>query len=281
MPVHRVNFAVCLTFFRVATGAHRIMNLYGLIGFPLTHSFSKRYFTDKFIREKIRESSYELFEMSSLEGLPALLKKKTDLKGLNVTIPYKTEVISYLDDLDDASAERIGAVNTIKIYADGSTKGFNTDYYGFRQSLEEWMDKRGEKCSNFSALVLGNGGAAKAVQVALQDMHMDYKLVSRQQSEDSIMYEELTEEVMNSYLLIINTTPLGMFPKVEECPNLPYQFVTKKHYLYDLVYNPAETLFLKHGIEKGAAVQNGLKMLELQAEKAWEIWTQEENLWSV
>ena len=257
------------------------MNLYGLIGFPLTHSFSKRYFTDKFLREKIRESSYELFEMSSLEGLPALLKKKTDLKGLNVTIPFKTEVISYLDDLDDASAERIGAVNTIKIYADGSTKGFNTDYYGFRQSLEEWMDKRGEKCSNFSALVLGNGGAAKAVQVALQDMHKDYKLVSRQKSDDSIMYEELTEEVMNSFLLIINTTPLGMYPKIEECPNIPYQFVTKKHYLYDLVYNPAETLFLKKGAEKGAAVQNGLKMLELQAEKAWEIWTQEENLWSV
>ncbi|MCE7067784.1 shikimate dehydrogenase [Dyadobacter sp. CY326] len=257
------------------------MNLYGLIGFPLTHSFSKRYFTDKFIREKIRESSYELFEMSSLEGLPALLKKKTDLRGLNVTIPYKKDVIPYLDDLDDASAERIGAVNTIKIYADGSTKGFNTDYYGFRQSLEEWLDRRGEKCSNFKALVLGNGGAAKAVQVALQDLHMEYILVSRQKSDDSIVYEAITEEVMSSHLLIINTTPLGTFPKTEECPAIPYDLLTKQHYLYDLVYNPAETLFLKKGIEKGAAVQNGLKMLELQAEKAWDIWTEEENLWSV
>ena len=257
------------------------MNLYGLIGFPLTHSFSKRYFTDKFVREKIKESSYELFEMSSLDGLPALLKKKTELRGLNVTIPFKKDVIPYLDDLDDASAERIGAVNTIKIYADGSTKGFNTDYYGFRQSLEEWLDKRGEKCSNFKALVLGNGGAAKAVLVALQDLHMEYILVSRQKSDDSIPYESITEDIMSSHLLIINTTPLGMFPKTDECPAIPYDLLTKKHYLYDLVYNPAETLFLKKGIEKGAVIQNGLKMLELQAEKAWEIWTAEENLWSV
>jgi shikimate dehydrogenase len=257
------------------------MDIYGLIGFPLTHSFSKRYFTEKFIREHIRNSSYELFEMSSLEGLPALLKKKTELRGLNVTIPYKKDVIAYLDDLDDASAERIGAVNTIKIYADGSTKGFNTDYYGFRQSLEEWLDRRGEKCSNFKALVLGNGGAAKAVLVALQDMHMEYLLVSRQQSDDSILYESLNEDIMSTHLLIINTTPLGTFPKTDECPNLRYDLITKKHYLYDLVYNPAETLFLKKGHEKGAATQNGLKMLELQAEKAWDIWTEDENLWSV
>lgn len=257
------------------------MNLYGLIGYPLTHSFSKRYFTDKFIREKIKESSYELYEMKTLDELPVLLKKKTDLRGLNVTIPYKKDVIAYLDDLDDASAERIGAVNTIKIYADGSTKGFNTDYYGFRQSLTEWLEKRGESCSNFKALVLGNGGAAKAVQVALQDLHMEFQIVSRQKSKDSIQYEQLSEEILSSHLLIINTTPLGTFPKTEECPAIPFQWVTKKHYLYDLVYNPAETVFLKNGHEKGAATQNGLKMLELQAEKAWEIWTNEENLWSV
>ena len=257
------------------------MNLYGLIGFPLTHSFSKRYFTDKFIREKIKESSYELFEMNSLESLPALLKKKTDLKGLNVTIPYKTEVISYLDDLDDASAERIGAVNTIKIYADGSTKGFNTDYYGFRQSLVEWLDRRGESCANFKALVLGNGGAAKAVEVALQDLNMEYKVISRQKNDDTLLYEDLSEEIMSEYKLIINTTPLGMFPNVEGCPAIPYQFVTKRHYLYDLIYNPAETAFLKNGAEKGAVLQNGMKMLELQAEKAWDIWTSEEDMWSV
>jgi shikimate dehydrogenase len=257
------------------------MDLYGLIGYPLTHSFSKRYFTDKFAREKIKESSYELFEMKSLEELPALMKRKTDLRGLNVTIPYKKDVIAYLDDLDDASAERIGAVNTIKIYADGSTKGFNTDYYGFRQSLVEWLDRRGESCSNFQALVLGNGGAAKAVIVALQDLHVPFQVVSRQKGENSLMYEELSEEILSSHLLIINTTPLGTFPNTEECPLLPYQFITKKHYLYDLVYNPAETLFLTKGAEKGAATQNGLKMLQLQAEKSWEIWTTEENLWSV
>lgn len=257
------------------------MNLYGLIGFPLTHSFSKRYFTDKFIREKIKDSSYELFEMKSLDTLPDLLKKKPDLRGLNVTIPFKQDVIPHLDDLDDASAERIGAVNTIKIFADGSTKGFNTDYYGFRQSLIEWLDRRGETCTSFKALVLGHGGAAKAVEVALQDLHMDYKVVSRQKNEDTLLYEDLNEEIMGSYLLIINTTPLGMYPHVEECPAIPYDLVTKRHYLYDLIYNPGETLFLKHGAEKGAALQNGMKMLELQAEKAWDIWTSEEDMWSV
>lgn len=257
------------------------MNLYGLIGYPLTHSFSKRYFTDKFLREKIKESSYELFEMKSLEELPELLKKKHDLRGLNVTIPYKKDVIAFLDDLDDASAERIGAVNTIKIYADGSTKGFNTDYYGFQQSLVEWFDKRGESCKYIKALVLGNGGAAKAVQVALKDLEMEYTLVSRQRSDDCVSYEGLTQEVIENHRLIINTTPLGTFPNTEECPMIPYQWVTRSHYLYDLVYNPAETLFLKKGAEQGATTMNGLKMLELQAEKAWEIWTTEENLWSI
>ena len=257
------------------------MDLYGLIGFPLTHSFSKRYFTDKFIREKIEDSSYDLFEMKSLDSLADLLKKTPDLRGLNVTIPYKQDVIPYLDDLDDASAERIGAVNTIKIFADGSTKGFNTDYYGFRQSLIEWLDRRGEVCTNFKALVLGNGGAAKAVEVALQDLHVDYKVVSRQKNDDTLLYEDVTEDIMNTYLLIINTTPLGMFPHVDECPAIPYQFVTKNHYLYDLIYNPAQTLFLKNGVEKGAVLQNGMKMLELQAEKAWDIWSSEEDMWSV
>lgn len=257
------------------------MNLYGLIGYPLTHSFSKRYFTDKFEREKIRESSYELYEMKSIDELPALLKKKHGLRGLNVTIPYKKDVIAFLDDLDDSSAERIGAVNTIKIYADGSTKGFNTDYYGFRQSLVEWIERRGESCSNFKALILGNGGAAKAVQVALQDLHVEYLTVSRQKNEGTILYEDLAPEIMASHLLIINTTPLGTFPKTDECPPINYDLLGKTHFLYDLVYNPAETLFLKKGRDKGAVTQNGLKMLELQAEKAWEIWTTEENLWSI
>ncbi len=257
------------------------MNLYGLIGFPLTHSFSKRYFSEKFAREGIANSSYDLFEMQTLEKLPELLKKHPDLKGINVTIPYKQDVITYLDDLDDTSAERIGAVNTIKIFADGSTKGYNTDYYGFRQSISEWMDRRGEACCNFKALVLGNGGAAQAVKTALEDMKTEYKIVSRQKSNDSLLYEELTQEIMESHLLIINTTPLGTYPNVETCPEIPYQWISKGHFLYDLVYNPTTTLFMQKGFDQGAAVHNGLKMLEMQAEKAWDIWTSEEDLWSV
>jgi shikimate dehydrogenase len=256
------------------------MNLYGLIGFPLTHSFSKRYFSDKFIREGIKESSYDLYEMETLDGLAELLKK-TDLRGLNVTIPYKKAVISHLDDLDDSSAERIGAVNTIKIFADGSTKGYNTDYYGFKQSLVEWLDRRGESCSSFQALILGNGGAAKAVQVALQDLEIVYEQVSRSPQNGCIVYEDLNEEIVSSHRLIINTTPLGTYPHVEGCPALPFEWVGNQHYLYDLVYNPAETTFLKKGKEKGATLQNGLKMLELQAEKAWDIWTNDDEMWSI
>ena len=253
------------------------MNLYGLIGYPLTHSFSKRYFSDKFEREGISESSYDLYEMLTLDALPNLLKKP-GLIGLNVTIPFKKEVLHLLDELDDASARRIGAVNTIKIYADGSTKGFNTDYYGFRQSLLEWLDRHGEIAKDFKALILGNGGAAKAVQVAFRDLGIEYRMVSRQKADDSLLYEALTEEILNEHLLVVNTTPLGTYPNVEGCPSLPYELITKKHYLYDLVYNPAETTFLKNGKARGASIQNGLKMLELQAEKAWEIWTAEEDM---
>ncbi|GLU54095.1 shikimate 5-dehydrogenase [Dyadobacter frigoris] len=258
-----------------------LMDLYGLIGFPLTHSFSKRYFSEKFVREGILNCSYDLYEMPKLENLSALLKRHPELKGLNVTIPYKQDVIPFLDDLDDASAERIGAVNTIKVFADGSTKGYNTDYYGFRQSISEWMDRRGEACCNFKALVLGNGGAAQAVKTALEDMKTEYVIVSRQKSADSITYEELTQEIMESHLLIINTTPLGTFPNTETCPEIPYQFISKGHFMYDLVYNPTTTLFMKNGAAQGAVVHNGLKMLEMQAEKAWDIWTSEEEMWSV
>ncbi|HEV7381664.1 MAG TPA: shikimate dehydrogenase [Dyadobacter sp.] len=256
------------------------MNLYGLIGFPLTHSFSKRYFSDKFTREGIKESSYDLYEMETLDGLAELLKKP-DLRGLNVTIPHKKAVISHLDDLDDSSAERIGAVNTIKIFADGSTKGYNTDYYGFKQSLVEWLDRRGESCSSFQALILGNGGAAKAVQVALQDLEIAYQQVSRSPQNGCLVYDDLNEEIVSSHRLVINTTPLGTYPNVEGCPALPFEWVDNQHYLYDLVYNPAETTFLKKGLEKGAAIQNGLKMLELQAEKAWDIWTGDDEMWSI
>ncbi|GAB2779927.1 shikimate dehydrogenase [Rhabdobacter roseus] len=256
------------------------MNLYGLIGYPLTHSFSKRFFTEKFAKEGISNSRYDLFEMNSVDSLPDLLTKTPNLRGLNVTIPHKQAVVPLLDDLDEASAGRIGAVNTIKIFADGTTKGYNTDYYGFRQSVEEWLDRRGESQQNLKALVLGNGGAARAVKVALKDMKTSYKVVSRQEGEDSLRYEDITEEIIDTYRLIINTTPLGMYPNTEECPPLPYDRLTHQHFLYDLVYNPVETLFLKKGAEKGAITQNGLKMLYLQAEKAWEIWNNDEDLWN-
>ena len=255
------------------------MKYYGLIGYPLTHSFSKKYFSDKFIQEGIAESQYDLYEMPALDTLPTLLKKE-GLIGLNVTIPYKKDVLPFLDELDDESAERIGAVNTIKIYPDGSTKGFNTDYYGFYQSLVSWVERHGDTCEGLKALVLGNGGAAKAVMVALDDLKIEYLLISRQESTETITYDALTQEIIQSHRLIINTTPLGTFPNVTACPNIPYQFISKGHYLYDLVYNPAETLFLERGREQGASTQNGLKMLELQAEKAWEIWNNEDNIWS-
>lgn len=256
------------------------MDLYGLIGYPLSHSFSKRYFAEKFEKERIQGSRYDLYELKTIDELPDLLSGSSNLRGLNVTIPYKQAVIPYLDELDDASARRIGAVNTIKIFADGSTKGYNTDYYGFKQSVYEWIDHRGESCANMKALVLGNGGAAKAVLTALKDLHAETLLVSRTASDGILSYADLTEDIMQEYRMIINTTPLGMYPKVDTAPPLPYEWVNKRHFLYDLVYNPLSTLFLQKGASKGAATHNGLKMLELQAEKSWDIWTEDLELWN-
>jgi shikimate dehydrogenase len=256
------------------------MNQYGLIGYPLSHSFSKRYFGEKFDRLDIQDSRYDLFELKDIQEVVPLLKKTPNLRGLNVTIPYKEAIMPYLDDLDEASAGRIGAVNTIRIFADGSTKGYNTDYYGFRQSLVEWLDHRGETCSNLRALVLGTGGASKAVVTALRDLQTEYHMVSRQRSDTSLGYEDLTAEIIHEHRLIINTTPLGMYPTTDTCPPIPYQELSHQHFLYDLVYNPIDTLFLKKGAAQGAVTHGGLKMLELQAEKAWDIWTEEGDLWN-
>lgn len=260
------------------------MKLYGLIGYPLTHSFSKRYFADKFERENITNSRYDVYELPDINQLPALLAETPDLRGLNVTIPYKKAVIPFLDGLDDASAGRIGAVNTIKIFADGSTKGYNTDYYGFRQSVCQWLDRRGESCLGLETLVLGNGGSAQAVLVALDDLGAKPTIVSRSKDVESkypvIGYEDLTQEVMQSHRLIINTTPLGMHPNVDTFPPIPYEWLSSEHYLYDLVYNPLETAFMKKGVAQKAIVHNGLKMLQLQAEKSWDTWTVEGDLWN-
>lgn len=245
------------------------MTRYGLIGFPLTHSFSKRYFTEKFEREGIIDNRYDLFEMPELTALPDLLALP-DLRGINVTIPHKQAVLPYLDRLD-ASAEKIGAVNVIKLEADGSRTGYNSDYYGFRQSLVDWLTLLGRSSDGLRALVLGTGGASKAVTVALADLGISYIYVSRTKSANTIMYEELAD-LLSDYSLIINGSPIGTYPKVDEAPALPYHLLTDRHLLYDLVYNPTKTKFMKLGQEHGAAVHNGLRMLELQAEKAWEIW---------
>jgi shikimate dehydrogenase len=242
------------------------MQRYGLIGKKLGHSFSKRYFTGKFEREGIADATYELYELATIAELPQLLQNQPDLVGLNVTVPYKETVMPFLDELDEAAA-RIGAVNTIKITA-GRTKGYNTDYIGFRDSLEQFYPAT----QNSRALVLGTGGASKAVVAALQDLQINYTILSRQAGQGQLTYADLTPELLKQYQLIVNTTPLGMYPAVENCPELPYEALSAQHYLYDLVYNPEQTLFLEKGKSAGSQTINGLQMLYGQAEAAWQIW---------
>ena len=243
------------------------MNTFGLIGYPLGHSFSKQYFTDKF--EKLGISAthvYEKFELADIQDFPALIKSQPHLCGLNVTIPHKQAVMPFLDGLD-ASAEKVGAVNVIKINKEGKLIGYNSDYYGFKTSLEAFLPEG----KQIQALVLGNGGAAKAVIAALKDLAIPYKIVSRTPAADTLAYGDLRAQ-LPQYPLIINASPIGTYPKAEECPDIPYDLLTPNHLLYDLVYNPVQTLFLQKGEAQGAKVHNGLPMLHLQAEKAWEIW---------
>lgn len=244
------------------------MNIYGLIGKKLSHSFSKEYFTEKFKKEGLDDHNYELFEIPSIEHFPELLKNNPSVNGLNVTIPYKTEVIPYLTYLDNAS-QNIGAVNTIKI-KDDTLSGFNTDVYGFQRSLFEKVSKG----QIDQALILGSGGASKAVQYVLKKNNISYRLVSRARSASAITYADLhqDDQILKKANLIINTTPLGMYPDVEEKPDIPYQRITKNHILFDLVYNPERTAFLEEGEKHKAITINGLKMLFYQADRAWEIW---------
>jgi shikimate dehydrogenase len=242
--------------------------LFGLIGFPLSHSFSKKYFAEKFASEAIPGAFYELFPLENILEFNDLIQRFPNLQGLNVTIPYKQQVIPYLSKLDKTAA-KIGAVNTIKI-ENGQLVGYNTDVYGFGTALKQAMEKH--ELNIKRALVLGNGGAAQAVAFQLKEMKIEVQLVSRRLNDNSINYEDLEEEIIRQHQLIVNTTPLGMSPNIETCPNIPYAALSPKHLLYDLVYNPAETLFMKKGKEKGAQVLNGLQMLVLQAEKSWEIW---------
>jgi len=245
-------------------------NLLGLIGYPLSHSFSKGYFSEKFERENIEGFYYENFPLSAIEELPGLIRRFPNLIGLNVTIPYKEAVFPYLDRLD-AGARKIGAVNTIKRMADGRLMGYNTDVYGFESSLKKKIKTAGLEVR--SALVLGTGGAAKAVYYALDQLRIRYQTVSRDPARGDLTYEELSSSLLAAHQLIVNTTPLGMAPKIDTYPRLPYEALTSRHLLYDLVYNPGKTLFLRKGEDAGAAIINGLEMLHLQAEKAWEIWS--------
>lgn len=245
------------------------MQKYGLLGYPLGHSFSRTYFNQKFEAEKI-DAQYLNFEIPNIKEIKNVLRENPELKGLNVTIPYKEQVIPYLDDLDE-DAQVIGAVNVIKFTKGlfGKTKlvGYNSDIIGFKQSIDPLLKETHKK-----ALILGTGGASKAVLQGLKQLGVASTLVSRKPKEFCITYEGITPEIMEQYTVIVNTTPLGMFPNINECPNIPYDQLTPDHLLYDLLYNPDETLFMIKGKEKGAVVKNGLEMLLLQAFAAWEIW---------
>ena len=242
--------------------------LYGLIGFPLGHSFSVPYFTEKFARESI-DAEYRNFPLEDISVFEALVKKERRLGGLNVTVPYKQKVIPYLDSLSE-TAERIEAVNTIsfiRIDKRLELRGDNTDVTGFRRSLEEHLKKQ-----HVSALILGTGGSSKAVIFVLEQLGLGYTLVSRSSGGDRLSYEDIDEEIVARTPLIINTTPLGMHPHEDTCPAIPYEKLTSGHLLFDLVYNPGKTRFLARGEEGGAEIVNGYDMLIYQAEASWEIW---------
>lgn len=246
------------------------MKRFGLIGYPLGHSFSKKYFTEKFEKEHITDCGYELYPLESIDELPNLIKSEKGLVGLNVTIPYKEQVLKYLDDIDPKAAS-IGAVNCIKIQGK-KLIGYNTDYIGFRESLLKFL---GPNSMPEKALILGTGGASKAVKVALEDLGIAYQFVSRNPSEGELSYEDLKTSKhhnLNTYKLVVNTTPLGMAPHTDALPELPYHQLTEQHYLYDLVYNPLKTAFMQKGIDAKCWVKNGLEMLYGQAAAAWEIW---------
>jgi shikimate dehydrogenase len=263
------------------------MKKFGLIGYPLSHSFSKKYFTEKFETEKIADAVYDLYPLEHISQLPALLKENDGLCGINVTIPHKVTVMKYLDWIEH-DAKKAGAVNCIKVFSESPVsaafsgelgikghdfrlEGYNTDIHGFDGSLTPLLTGSHDK-----ALILGDGGAAKAVKCVLENKGIEYLCVTRKPIPGNILFEEVTEAHIKEYKLIINTTPIGTYPNVDECPPIPYEAITSDHLLFDLVYNPPLTLFLKNGDERRATTKNGYEMLVLQAEKAWEIWNSKE-----
>lgn len=242
--------------------------IFGLIGLTVSHSFSKSYFDEKFFREGLRDHRYELFPLEKIQDIQTLLKENKGLCGLNVTLPYKEQVLKYLQEID-SMAEKIGAVNVIRIQK-GKLKGYNTDSAAFLETLEKWLPKD----RTFKALLLGTGGSSKAVQQALIKLQIEHNIVSREKSKGQYTYEEINSHPgeITSSNLIINTTPLGMHPNNDALPPLELEHITKDHYVYDLIYNPARTQFLQKAEMRGATIKNGLEMLHVQAEKSWEIW---------
>lgn len=248
------------------------MRRFGLVGYPLGHSFSKKYFTEKFQAEHIIDCSYELYPMKDIDELPELISENPDLNGLNVTIPYKSDIIALLDKISP-EAEEIGAVNVVKIKRTAckiELSGFNSDTAGFRDSLFPQLRKDAKK-----AIVLGTGGSSKAVCYVLRKAGMDLTIVSRNPKPGTITYSEIDPNLLAVTDLIVNTTPLGMFPDIDSKPELDYNLLGKKHVLFDLVYNPELTSFLKMGQKRGCITISGIRMLYLQAEKSWEIWNNE------
>lgn len=246
------------------------MKLYGLIGYPLGHSFSKQYFSEKFAKEGLNDCSFEAFPIPSIDLFPALLRENPELKGLSVTIPYKEQVLKFVTEISE-EVKYIGATNSIKINGNKLT-AYNTDIVGFEQSFSKLLQPHHKK-----ALVLGTGGAAKAVQYVLSKLSIEFLVVSRAENLQTgyINYKMIDEKIMKEYSIIINCSPVGMSPNENACPNIPYHSINAQHYLYDLVYKPSKTLFLQKGEENGALVQNGYEMLLIQAEASWKIWNDE------
>ncbi|MEO5979986.1 MAG: shikimate dehydrogenase [Chryseolinea sp.] len=242
--------------------------IFGLIGAAVSHSFSKSYFDEKFFREGLRDYRYELFPLKTIKEIEPLLKDTKGLSGLNVTIPYKEQILKYLDEVD-GFAKKIGAVNVIKV-KDGKLKGYNTDSDAFFETIEKWLPKE----KKFKALILGTGGSSKAVQEALKKLKVPYQLVSREAKKGDLVYKDLEKnpKLITESLLIVNTTPLGMSPNTETMPPLDYEHIGSDHYVYDLIYNPARTMFLQKAEMRNATIKNGLEMLHIQAEKSWTIW---------
>lgn len=241
------------------------MKTFGLIGKNIDYSFSRTYFAGKFRSENI-PARYINFDLENVDKFPAVIKTTPDLGGLNVTIPYKQEIIPFLDALDP-NAENIGAVNTIKINKEKKLTGYNTDYIGFSESLKPFLKPHHKK-----ALILGTGGASKAVAFTFSKLGIAFTFVSRQPKNKILGYSDLTKELLEEYTILVNSTPLGTFPDIEKHPPIPFEYLTSSHLVYDLIYNPAVTTFMNKAKQKGATVTNGLKMLELQAEAAWKIW---------